>query len=65
MYETAILTMWKYLHDDKSVVSEHLFVTDPYSYTSRFVDVMVRNPEVMSMLKSKIREEKMNSSVVG
>lgn len=65
MYMTALEYMWRYLHDDTSCVSEYLFVTDPYSYTSKFVDMIARNPEVIPQLKSKMQMERMTSGVFG
>lgn len=65
MYLTALERMWRYLHDDKSCVSEYLFVTDPYSYTSTFIDMVSCNPEVLPQLKSKMQMERMNSGVFG
>lgn len=65
MYMTSFEKMWGYLHDRKDCVDQYLFVTDPYTYTSRFVDMLIRNPEVISELKSKIRMEKRNSSIIG
>lgn len=64
MYKTSLEILWGYLHDQRDYVDEYLFVTDPYRYTSNFVDMLVRNPEVISQLKSKMRIEKMNSSIL-
>lgn len=64
MYKTSLEIMWGYLHDRSDCVDEYLFVTDPYRYTSRFVDMLVENPEVISQLKSKIKIERMNSSAL-
>lgn len=64
MYMTSLEKMWGYLHDKKECVDENLFVTDPYRYTSIFVDMLVKNPEVVPQLKTKIKIEKMNSSVL-
>lgn len=64
MYMTSLEKMWGYLHDQRNCVDENLFVTDPYRYTSDFIDMLVRNPEVVSQLKSKMKIEKMNSSVL-
>lgn len=61
MYLTALENIWRYLHDDKSVVNEYLFVTNPYLYTSNFVDMLVKNPEVLPLLKSKMKEERRHS----
>lgn len=58
MYNSGVEVMWGYLHDRRDCVDEYLFVTDPYRYTSQFVDMLIRNPEVVSQLKSKIRIEK-------
>ncbi len=61
MYLAALEKMWRYLHDDKSVVNEFLFVTNPYLYTSKFNDMLERNLEVLPLLKSKMKEERENS----
>ena len=65
MYMTSLDVMWQYLHDRNNCVDEYLFVTDPYRYTSDFVDMLVRNPEVVPQLKSKMHRERMSSSVFG
>lgn len=65
MYMTRLDIMWQYLHDQSNCVDEYLFVTDPYRYTSAFVDMLVRNPEVIPQLKSKMHVERMNSGVFG
>lgn len=64
MYMTSFERVWGYLHDQKNCVDENLFVTDIYRYTSNFVDMLVRSPEIIPQLKSKMKIEKMNSSAL-
>ena len=65
MYMTSLERMWGYLHDDKRCVQEYLFVLDIYRYTSDFVDLIFRNPEVLPQLRDRIKREKMNSGFLG
>lgn len=65
MYLTSVEKMWRYLHDDPSLVSEYFFVTNPYSYTSRFTDMISSNPEALPQLKSRMKIEKAASSIFG
>lgn len=65
MYMTPVEVMWRYLHDDTNVVGEWAFVTDPFSYISKFVDMISRNPECLAALKSKMDIERRNSSILG
>lgn len=54
--------MWKYLHDDKEVVNEYLFVTDPYRYVSGFVDLLIKNTERIQFLIFKMKYERKSPS---
>lgn len=65
MYMTSLEMMWGYLHDQSNCVDEYLFVTDPYRYTSNFVDMVVRNPEAVPELICKIKREKDHSGIIG
>lgn len=65
MYMTSLERIWGYLHDDKRCVQEYLFVLDIYRYTSDFVDLIFRNPEVLPQLRDRIKREKMNSGFLG
>lgn len=58
MYITNIEKIWRYLHDDRGVVDEYLFVTDPYRYTSNFIDMISRSPEVLPELKTRMKRER-------
>lgn len=49
--------MWKYLHDKKEVVNENLFVTDVYRYVSDFVDLLIKNPERIHFLITRMQLE--------
>lgn len=64
MYMTSLEVIWRYLHDKLDGVNEYFFVTDPYSYTSRFIDMISRNPEVIPELKTRMDIERTNSSIV-
>lgn len=49
--------MWEYLHDKREVVNENLFVTDIYQYTSEFVNMLIKNPERIQFLITRMKLE--------
>lgn len=65
MYLTGLEKMWGYLHDNTAYVSEFLYVTDPYTYASRFIDMLSQNPESIPLLRDRLSLERRNSSIWG
>lgn len=54
--------MGSYLHDDKRVVNETMFVTNRYLYTSKLVEMLFLNPEFLQELKYRMYIERINDS---
>lgn len=52
--------IWCYLHDDRRLVKENMFVTDTYLYTSKLIDMLTVNPECLDALKYKMYLERIH-----
>lgn len=54
--------VWCYLHDDKRLVSPNMFVTNTYQYTSKLVEMLSLNPELIPGLTFRMYTERIADS---